>query len=245
MYEFVNRKVGKKLYEIKTMGLFWTLRKYVRDHIYSHKRHVFMYRDLADPHRMYSRARRWSFGMVEKDEDLERFRENFSSRMDYIKSMHDQGVVGGMAFYDDVLVGYTWWVTKDYFEPEYNFVIRPKEKEIYQFAGYLLPKLRGTPIVLDGMKFGQQYFRDRGYLRTTCHVDTELVPILKLHFKLGFKEGGSVLHIRKLLFYRWSTVENYEGERYGEFNPKRPVGVAAPPEGREVSDSAQAGTSPG
>ena len=81
-----------------------------------------------------------------------------------------------------------------------------------------------TLMVLDGMKYGQEHFKERGFKTTMCVVDTEDHPILRLHFKLGFEEIGKVLHTRKLLFHRWSRVEHYDGTRYDAFKRPRRAG---------------------
>lgn len=226
MLKDIKNKINKKFSQTRKRGLWWTLAKFFRDHVYTHQRHVFMARDLAAPHRTYSRKRNWLIRILENSENLEDFRANFPSKIEGIKNLFDQGHIAVVVYHEGGLVAYMWYAKNDYFDPTYNIVIHAQKKELYQTAGYILPKYRGTLIALDCMKYGQEYFKDQGYARTTCHVDTEHIPTLKLHFKLDFEEAGSILHMRKLLFYRWSTVEEYEGERFGQFKMKKPDELA-------------------
>ena len=71
------------------------------------------------------------------------------------------------------------------------------------------------------MQFGQEYFCERGLKKTVCVVDTEDIPTMTLHFKLDFEERGALLHTRKLLFYCWSRVEDYEGQRFAHYKRRR------------------------
>jgi len=226
MLQNIKNKINKKVKQAREKGLLWVLYKFFRDHIYSHKIHVFLVRELIRPHRVYSRRRNWSFRMLQRKEDLRDFRTHYAHKIPLFEDLFDQGGVPGGVYYDDILVGYTWYFLDRYMDPFFEIFISPRENEIYQTEGYLLPKFRGTPIVLEGEKFALSYFNDLGYVRTSCHVDTENIPILKLHFKLGFEEAGAVLHMRKLLFFRWVTTETYEGTRYERFGRKRPAAAS-------------------
>ena len=226
MLQIAKTKIRKKILQLREKGFLWVLSKFIRDRVYSHKVHVFLARELTRPHKVYSRKRSWSFRMLEKKEDLKDFETHYAYKIPLFQNLFDQGGVPSSVYYDDALVGYTWYFRDRYLDPFFKIVISPREKEIYQTEGYLLPKYRGTPIVLEGGKFGLNYFHNLGYVRTTCHVDTENIPILKLHFKLGFEEAGAVLHMRKLLFFSWVTTETYEGKRYERFGRKRPAAAS-------------------
>lgn len=220
MLNQIKSKIEKKNAELRMRGLFWVLGKFFRDHIYHHQRHVFMERDLSKPHRMYNRRQDWYIRMLD-ERDIEEFRANFESRMKDIAKLFRDGLVGAAVFHKDVLVGFMWYATADYYEDKYNHVIKLKKGDVYQFAGYLLPHYRGSLMVLEGMKYGQEYFREQGYFKTTCVVDTDDIPILRLHFKLGFEEIGAVLHVWKIFRLRWSKLEPYEGVRYEEHSRQR------------------------
>ena len=162
--------------------------------------------------------------MLESHRDLDEFREHFSDNIAGISKLFDAGIIGSAVFVDDVLVGYMWYATEKMYEEKYNYTFRLKEEQVYQTAGYLIPMHRGRLMVLDGMKYGQDYFKERDFKTTMCVADTEDQPIMRLHFKLGFEEIGKLLHTRKLLFYRWSRVEHYEGTRYDAFKGPRRAG---------------------
>lgn len=162
--------------------------------------------------------------MLESHRDLDEFREHFSDSIAGISELFDAGIIGSAVFVDDVLVGYMWYAIEKMYEEKYNYTFHLKEDQVYQTAGYLISMYRGRLMALDGMKHGQEYFKERGFKTTMCVVDTEDEPILRLHFKLGFEEIGKVLHTRKLIFYRWSRVEHYEGTRYDRFKKPRQAG---------------------
>lgn len=208
------RSKGK---QVQRHGVWFVLRKFIRDHIVAHKRHVFLQRDLALPHKEYSRRRNWTIRVLESERDLELFRTHFTKQIADIRKLFDQGVIGSAVFVDDVLVGYMWYARGRYYDVDYAHRFELNDDEVYQFAGLLVPQYRGTLMVLDGMQFGHRYLHESGYRRTICVVDLDLPTNLTLHFKLGFEEMGKVLHVWRLFFLRWSKMEPYQGELCAEF----------------------------
>jgi len=220
MSSSLKTRISNKLSELRKQGYLWVFRKFFRDHIYCHQRHVFLERDFSKPHRMYNRRQNWTFRIIQPS-DIDEFRANFASRMKAIERQAAAGIIFVAVFYEDVLVGFMCYATRDYYEERYNWTVRLKEGEVYQFAGYLLPKYRGTPMVLEGMKYGQQYFKEQGYTKTTCIVDTDIISLVRLHLKLGFDESGAILHVWKFLNFRWPKLETYRGTRFEGYVGKR------------------------
>lgn len=212
----VLEKVRYKGRQIRERGLWFVLRKFVHDRIVAHDRHVLLERDLALPHKTYSRRRDWTIRMLDSERDVDLFRTHFPDKLADVRKMFADGVIGSAVFVDDELVGYMWYATRHYYEKEYAHRVVLDDDAVYQFAGLLIPRYRGTLMVLDGMQYGHRYLHEAGYRRTTCFVDVDLKTNMSLHFKLGFRETGRLLHVYRLLFLRWSRIETYEGNRYFE-----------------------------
>ena len=214
MRETVQEKIKKKLDDVRRHGFVATSRKFLRDHLYSHRRHVFLERDLSKPFKSFAQKANWTPRMLKGRQELDKFRLHFASSINGIADLFDRGCIASVAFVDDELVAFIWYHTDELHEAKYNYVFRMADDEVYQTAGYIIPKHRGTFLALEGVKYSQEYFRDKGFKKTVCVVDTEAIATMRLHVNLDFEERGALLHTRKLLFYRWSRVEEYEGRRF-------------------------------
>ena len=218
----VQEKIKKKLDDVRRRGFVATSRKFLRDHLYSHRRHVFLERDLSKPFKSFAQKPNLTARMLKGRQELDKFRLHFASSINNIADLFDRGCIASVGFIDDELVGFIWYHTGELYDDFFNYVISVAKDEVFQIAGYIIPKHRGTTLALEGVKYGQEYFRDKGFKKTVCLVDTESIVNMKLHFNLDFEEQGALLHTRKLPFYRWSWVEEYEGRRFEHFKwPQR------------------------
>ena len=214
MFRLVARKIRKKLHDIRTEGFMPTLKKFVRDHLYRHDRSAFFERDLSLPHRDYGRRANWQIRVLEGKRDLEEFCAHFSSQLRLFEQLFDEGLTCVASFVDNVLVGYIWYSTADYYDRSLNFMFRVKPGEVYQKYGQNVAKYRGTLMVLDGMRYSHQHFLANGFNKVILGIDITDFVNLKLHLKLGFEERGAMLHAVKILSFRRAYVTRYEGRRF-------------------------------
>ena len=185
---------------------------------------VMMERDLSlEPEifkKEYKRKVFWRNGFLTGIENMHHFDEHFySKKKEYLK-LFQQNAECAVSYKDDVLIGFIWYVKGKYHDPLINHTFYLKDDEIFQLAGFLAPEYRGSWMVLDGMRYTHRHYEKEGYRRVIVVVDSAFETNLRLHFKLGFRERGTLIHSKKLLFRKWSWSEDYAGPRFDQFRAK-------------------------
>ena len=89
----IRAKIRKKRDESQREGFWPTVRKLLRDRVYSHRQNVFLERDLALSHREYNRKRNWEIRRLDGKQDNDRFRHHFSDRTSYFTSLFEEGAI--------------------------------------------------------------------------------------------------------------------------------------------------------
>jgi len=125
-------------------------------------------------------------------------------------------ITGLATFNDDnVLIGYGWWATKDYYEPKYKYTVNLRENQVYQFDGYVNNPFRRDKLGSYSMWLMWQYFLEKGFSETVCLVLTSNIGALKWHAFSEFKELKMKFVTRYFLMQPISVMISYH-ENYFE-----------------------------
>ncbi len=210
------RKIKKKRDEVNERGLSQVLKKYFHDHIYQRMDVIVVTRDLSLPVKKLSKQSKLDEQrVVESVEEMGSLEPHFTHKYNHFKKLFDSGAICTVGYIDNVLIGYFWISTKDFYDSIiYKHLFKLKDDEIYQLAGFIAEPYRGRAISNEGQAWVWEHFRDQGYKKVLAAVEVDNVPSLRLHFRFGFQEKGEMIHVHKLFGWRWSTSELYQGERY-------------------------------
>lgn len=116
------------------------------------------------------------------------------------------------------LIGWAWFATTDYFEPEDRFTFHLKSHQIYYFHLFIHPEERAGFLAVQAVRKMQNRFIEKGYTHVLCCVNTKLPRNLHFHRALKFEETGRKIRVRYFFTWPVSTVETYS-ERF--LKPRR------------------------
>lgn len=102
MIALVREKINQKLDDIRRRGLVTTSRKFLRDHLYSHRRHVFLDRDLSKPFNSFAQKGNWTPRMLKGGQELDKFRLHFASSINGIADLFDRGCIAFGRAYEEL-----------------------------------------------------------------------------------------------------------------------------------------------
>ena len=129
------------------------------------------------------------------------------------KKRLDQNLTCLSLYSHEVLCGYSWFATEDYYEPGFRHTITLDQHSIYQFDGYLAPKFRKGMLAIKIMRIFYNYFIDKGYTTSVALVSKSKEKNLKFHVYLGFQETGMMLVTYLIFRIPFTRLKTYS-ERY-------------------------------
>lgn len=126
---------------------------------------------------------------------------SFAAINDYFES----GYHGFIAFLNDDIIGYFWWVDnrikyKKNHPDFFTFNIEPRDKETYGFSFYMSPEYRGNGNAVEFLYKVLLALNKLGYNRVFGLVDPENTPARWLYKLVGFKDVRRITECRFLYF---------------------------------------------
>ncbi len=121
------------------------------------------------------------------------------------------GFHGFVAWRDDDLVGYYWWVDHDAPVPhpdlrDLDLGIELEEKDVYGTDFFLLQEYRGAGTAADFLCKIEKSLRDRGYLRLWGYVDSGNRAALWAYRARGYESMWVLERRRRLWFWRKAVL---------------------------------------
>jgi GNAT superfamily N-acetyltransferase len=126
---------------------------------------------------------------------------------DYFDLSVERGFHAFVAFADDKLVGWYWWVDRDnpvahpdLYRLGRGFELRPGD--VYGASFFLVEEYRGGGRAGEFLFWAESTLRDRGYKRIWGYVDSDNRPARWLYATRGYVPTRRV-HNRRFAFLRW------------------------------------------
>jgi GNAT superfamily N-acetyltransferase len=121
------------------------------------------------------------------------------------------GFHGFVAWRDDRLVGYYWWVDRDApaLHPDLRDLdlgIELDEGDVYGTDFFVLEEFRGGGTAADFLCKIEKLLRDRGYRRLWGYVDSGNVPALWVYRARGYESMWFLVRKRRLWFWRKAVL---------------------------------------
>jgi len=223
MLERLKGKIVRYVGITRENGLIFLVKKVFRDRVYKTQDVVILLRPLNLKTRKFTR-RSILTKIVALDEqiDIDGLIPHFKDKIQHFKRLREEGPILIAAYEHKTIIAYFWISPTSYNDKYvYKHFFKVADKQAYQFAGYIAVEYRGTSIVSETQRVGWEYLLARGYEEVIAAVETDNIISIKTHFHFGFREFGKILHVRKLLFYSWSRLETYEGERFSQYKKKK------------------------
>jgi len=206
-------KLAKKTSEVRNHGPSYVIRKFLRDHFYKHERVYLLRRDLTVPLPAITRRKRDTkeIRFLAGKDDMEGFAPFLSDHSRHMKKLFDDGIRCAATFVDGAVIAYLWMIPDGLYDKELHYQVCCAPDEILQGV-YVHPDYRGSPILLQLLEFGWDFYRRQGYSSVLGIVLENNKPSMRMHLRLGFEETGQRLHTRKLTALRWTRDESYQGQ---------------------------------
>jgi hypothetical protein len=215
-------KLQKKVDDLRALGLGGTLRKAFYDHLYRTRDYV-VTEYVIEPHGPSpDPAEHKDVMAIGPDDQMPDFRRHFGDA----KAAETEATIraGKLCFVvlkDDAVVALCFCTMDDHYEASDQFCFPVRDGEAY-FFGHLAPSSqRGFAAYSRLLKFAVAFLSSRGCHRLYATVEPWNLNALGPQLFLGFREAGEILHLRRFLWWSWSTTEPYAGLRYPRYQRRR------------------------
>ncbi|AIR90814.1 GNAT family N-acetyltransferase [Pseudomonas cremoricolorata] len=144
------------------------------------------------------------------------FARHFGDRVETMRELAQEGHIGLMWLdEDDDACAFVWASPGDYHDHHYyGCWFRVQPGEYFQFGGESIRRCWGTQISTDAQLTLWQEMAGRGYRKVVDVCESQNIPALRLHLRMGYREQGRIQHVH-YLFGRWKLFHQsrYSGSR--------------------------------
>ncbi len=212
--EKAKMKLFKLFKKIKSKGIKKSLSIFFNAYIFSHWKMYLLERPLA----LDSIEIRSDLNPISATfENIHIFEKNFNSYIPSIKKLLYKNTRSEVYTDENNDAYLMFWVHEGsnyYDELLYKCTIPIPKDCIYQFAGEVAKDRRGGRITAYAQQHLWDEYEKKGFKTTRALVNGNNIPALRMHFKLAFKETGTLIHIYRLFnFFTYAKNENYSGTK--------------------------------
>lgn len=200
--------------KVKNKGIKKSFSIFFNACIFSHWKMYVLERDLVEKS---IDLRLKSVPTAATKDNLDVFKAHFSHYIPSIKKLINEGSRSSIYIDENNNAYAMLWVHEggDYYDNLlYKCKIPIPQDSIYQFAGEVAKHKRGGRLTVEAQQSIWNEYYEKGFKRARSLVNGNNTAALKMHFRLGFKETGEMIHIYRLLnLFTFSSHENYVGNK--------------------------------
>jgi len=208
-------RLGQFLQRLREQGVAAPLRKAFRDHVYQRDDAIALIAPLplALPPPAPSSTQGYTYRELRLPEDLPRLGRYFAKRRARLLDIEADGASVVASLFEDEIVGLFAGSTRDFYEESANLRVRVPEGHFYMGELHVAAPHRGRGLHLEMMRLALGIAQAAGCHRGYGYISESNPVSLKLHFRMGYREFGTMFVRRQLLGRTWSREGRYEGLR--------------------------------
>lgn len=190
---------------VKRKGLRGTLNSVFRHYVYRHEQLLWLERDLVTPMPPHQLKATPPLRLVPITVDnVQAFGKYFGDRVETMRELAAEGHIGQMWLDEQgAACAFVWASPGDYHDSHHHHCwFRVKPGQYFQFGAESARPYWGTRITVDAQWALWEVMAAKGYHTVVDICESNNIPALRMHIRLGYKEQGRIMHIHHL-FGRW------------------------------------------